>query len=116
MRFNVGSFSKVVHLLQPSTPSRDSIGGINEIEFKTVGTVRALQRDKTTTYKQVIGDYVTVNTAYFIVRDLREAYTLDVDWRLKIDGATYIINTISLLDDSRPYFMEIEATRIGGIN
>lgn len=115
MHYNVGKFTKLLHLMEPAPIEIDKMGGIKEREYTEVGKVMALQRDKTSTYKQVIGDYVTVNTCYFIIRDCRSAFPIRQDWHIKCENCSYVINSITLLDDSRPYYIEIEATRLGGI-
>lgn len=115
IKYNVGQFKHTLHLLKPDEATRDELGGYNERTYTEVGTVRALQRDKSSTFRQVIGDYVTVNTCYFIVRDCRCAFPIGVEWRIKVEGQTYVINSVTLLDDTPPYFLELECTRIGGI-
>ena len=115
MRYNVGKFNKCLHLLKPSETVIDALGGVEDKNYEDVGKVMALQRDKSSTFRQVIGDYVTVNTCYFVIRDIRSAWPIRQDWRLRLNGQTYVINSITLLDDDKPYFLEIEATRLGGI-
>ena len=116
MKYNIGLFKWRLDLLQPGEFQRDEMGGIMDREYKKVGTINAFKRDKSVTYKTVIGDYVTLDTAYFIVRDIRNAHNLDTDWRIRLDGHTYVINTVTVLDDTVPYYLEIEATKIGGIS
>ena len=113
-KINPGSFRAILTLLRPGKQERDEMGGLKERKYKESIVIRALKRDKTTTYKQVIGDYVTVDTVYFVTNDITSIYPLDNDWRLKHDGAVYIINHITRLDDEPPYYMEIEATKING--
>ena len=65
--------------------------------------------------QQIIGDYVTVDTRYFVVRDIRGMNAvkgLDTSWRLSYRDFIYLINDILLLDESRPYFLQITATAI----
>lgn len=112
---NPGKFNKRVTLLRCEPAERDEMGGLREREYEAVGSFWAMQRDKTSTYKQVIGDYVTVNTCYFVLRDISSTYPLTTDWRLQYAGYTYVINSITKLDDSIPHYLEIEATRLGGI-
>lgn len=113
-KINPGSFRAILTLLRPGKQERDEMGGLKEREYKESIVIRALKRDKTTTYKQVIGDYVTVDTVYFVANDIMSVYPIDNEWRLKYDGAVYLINHITRLDDSAPCYMEIEATKIGG--
>lgn len=113
-KINPGSFRANLTLLRPGKQERDEMGGLKDREYKEAIVLKALKRDKTTTYKQVIGDYVTVDTVYFVANDILSVYPIDSDWRIKHDGAVYLINHITRLDDSAPYYMEIEATKIGG--
>lgn len=112
---NPGKLNKRITLQRCEPAERDEMGGLREREYETVGSFWAMQHDKTSTHKQVIGDYVTVNTCYFIIRDISDMYPLTTDWRLLYDGYTYIINSISKLTDSVPHYLELEATRLGGI-
>lgn len=116
MKYNMGKFKHRLELLCPGEFVRDDMGGIMDRTYKKVGIINAFKRDKSVTFKTVIGDYVTTDTVYFVVRDIRSAYNLDTDWRLIVDGYTYIINTVTLLDDTVPKYLEIEATKIGGIS
>lgn len=113
-KINPGSFNVFLTLLRPSKQERDEMGGLKDRQYKESIVLKALKRDKSTTYKQVIGDYVTVDTVYFIANDIMSVYPIDNEWRLKYDGAVYLINHITRLDDEPPYYMEIEATKIGG--
>lgn len=61
-----------------------------------------------------MGDYVTTQTRYFVTRDFRGRYPIDTRWRLGYQGYTFAINSIKLLDDQVPYYLEIEATALGG--
>ena len=116
MKYNMGQFKWRLTLLRPGEFARDEMGGIMDSEYTPVGVVNALRRDKSTTYKTVIGDYVTVDTAYFIIRDVRGVHDINNDWRLIIDGQVYVINTVTVLDDTVPKYLEIEATKIGGLS
>lgn len=112
---NPGIFNRRITLLQRSTLVRDAMGGLKDPAYEKIVTLWAMQRDKTSTYKQVIGDYVTTNTCYFIVRDVTGKYPVDASWRISYEGYTYVINSITKLNDRPPFYLEIEATRIGGI-
>lgn len=113
-KINPGSFNAFITLLRPSRQERDEMGGIKDRQYRESITLKGLKRDKSTTYKQVIGDYVTVDTIYFVTADILSIYPLDTDWRLRYDGAVYLINHITRLDDVAPYYMEIEATKVNG--
>ena len=112
---NPGKINKKITLLRCEPAERDEMGGLRESDYEAVGSFWAMQRDKTSTHKQVIGDYVTVNTCYFVLRDITVSYPLTTDWRVLYDGYTYVINSITRLADSVPYYLEIEATRLGGL-
>ena len=113
---NLGAVKWVLTLLQPSEFVRDELGGVESRNYSPALTINALQRDKSSTWKTVIGDYVTLDTQYFIIRDIRSAFDINTDWRLECNGYTYVINHITLLDDSAPFYLEIEATKMGGIS
>jgi len=104
-----------VQLLSPSTQQRDVLGGETAKTYTLAGTVWAQKRDKTSTFRQVIGDYVTVNTCYFVAWDFLSTYAINTEWRLEVNGQRYAINSIVLIDDRLPHRIEIEATRLGGI-
>ena len=101
-------------LLRPSAPETDIIGGQKERNFDVAGVVFAQKRDKSTTLKQVIGAYVTEKTCYFILRDCRSLYPITKEWRVDYEGHKYVINSVTILDDTRPSFLELECTWIGG--
>lgn len=112
---NLGKFTHKLELLKPSEIVRDELGGVADASYSVVAIVNAMQRDKSTTYRQVIGDYVTMDTAYFVIWDISSVYKLDNRWRFRCNGYTYVINTVTRLEDEVPYMLEIEATKIGGI-
>lgn len=112
---NPGLLKHRIMLLEPSAPERDEMGGCKPITYTGVEVVSAMQRDKSSTHRQVIGDYVTVNTCYFVCRDFTGRLDVNTNWRIRYKGYDYIINSIVLLDDSLPYYVELEATRIGGM-
>ena len=104
-----------VTLLSPSAHQRDDMGGEVAKTYTAAGTIWAQKRDKTSTFRQVIGDYVTQNTCYFVAWDFLSTYNITTEWRLEVDNQRYIINSIVLIDDRLPRRVEIEATRLGGI-
>lgn len=116
MKYNMGQFKWRLELLQPGEFKRDEMGGIMDHDYKKVGIINAFKRDKSVTFKTVIGDYVTTDTVYFVIRDIRNAFDINNDWRLKVDGHVYVVNTVTTLDDKPPFYIEIEATKIGGIS
>ena len=115
---NPGRFTHKIVLMRPSAPVRDELGGIGKITYTDAYTVMAMVEDKDQSRRQVIGDYVTVDTKYFVTRDLsRMIPYLDVNWRLDYNGFVYTINKVELINESRPYFTQLTATAItsGGV-
>ncbi len=113
---NPGAMTRRITLERRLPLKRDELGGLQEAEYEDAATVWAEQRDKTSTYRQVIGDYVTVNTCYFIIRDCTPSLPITADWRLRFEGYEYIINSIVRLNRRAPFYLELEATRIGGLS
>lgn len=112
---NPGRFCHRITLLKPSAPVRDELGGLSETTYVPAVTLSAMCEQRNQSRQQIVGDYVTVDTRYFVVRDTRgmnAAKGLDTSWRLSYRDFTYLINDILLLDESRPYFLQITATAI----
>ena len=112
---NPGRFCHRITLLKPSAPVRDELGGLSETTYVPAVTLSAMCEQRNQSRQQIIGDYATVDTRYFVVRDTRgmnAAKGLDTSWRLSYRDFTYLINDILLLDESRPYFLQITATAI----
>lgn len=112
---NPGELKRRIMLRRRLPLVRDEMGGLQEAEYEDAAVVWAGQRDKTSTYRQVIGDYVTVNTCYFIIRELPESCPITTDWRVRYEGYDYVINSVVRLNERPPFFLELEATRIGGL-
>lgn len=104
-----------VALYKPDALTRDEMGGVETRTYTKQGEIWAQKRDKTSTFRQVIGDYVTANTCYFVAWDFRSSYQVSQDWQLEADGQRYVINSITVIDDVLPYRIEIEATALGGV-
>lgn len=114
---NPGRFCHRITLLKPSAPVRDELGGLSETTYASAITLSAMCEQRNQSRQQIVGDYVTVDTRYFVVRDIRgmnAAKGLDTSWRLSYRDFTYLINDILLLDESRPYFLQITATAVSG--
>lgn len=112
---NPGRFCHRITLLKPSAPVRDELGGLSETTYAPAITLSAMCEQRNQSRQQIVGDYVTVDTRYFVVRDIRDMNAvkgLDTSWRLSYRDFTYLINDILLLDESRPYFLQITATAI----
>lgn len=114
-RRNPGRFTETVKLMKPSAPKRDALGGVSATTYTEFLKMRALVTVKSQSKQQIIGDYVTVDTRYFLVRDTRKTCPdLDSTWRLEWGGKAYKINDVLLIDESRPAYVQITATAITG--
>ena len=112
---NSGRFRHKITLLRPSAPVRDELGGISSTTYEAALTLFAMVEQKSQTRQQFIGDYVTSDTRYFVVRDIRSLCPcIDTSWRLAYGGYTYLINALTLIDESVPYFIQITATAVNG--
>ncbi len=112
---NPGRFTKRITLLKPSAPVRDALGGIEATTYTAELTLFAMCAQKSQSRQQFIGDYVTADTRFFVVRDIRTLVPgIDTTWRLSYGGFTYLINEITLIDENPPYFIQIVATAING--
>ena len=92
------------------------MGGIKTTTYTAVLTLFAMCEQKSQTRQQFVGDYVTSDTRYFVIRDIRSLLDSDLttEWRLAYGGFTYLINEITLIDESRPYFIQLTATAVNG--
>ena len=72
-RRNPGRFTEAIKLMEPSAPKRDALGGVSATTYTEFLKLRALVTVKSQSKQQIIGDYVTVDTRYFLVRDTRKA-------------------------------------------
>lgn len=112
---NPGRFCHRITLLKPSAPVRDELGGLSETTYVPAVTLSTMCEQRNQSRQQIVGDYVTVDTRYFVIRDVRgmgAVKGLDTSWRLSYRDFIYLINDILLLDESRPYFLQITATAI----
>lgn len=118
---NPGRFRYEIQLLKPSEPTRDELGGIKPVSYEPVMTAWAMCEQRNQSRQQVVGDYVTVATRYFVVRDLAGTPGEDIDtnWRIRMNGRVYIINDVLLIDESAPHFVQLTAMAIstgGGLD
>lgn len=118
---NPGRFRYEIQLLKPSEPTRDELGGIKPVSYEPVMTAWAMCEQRNQSRQQVVGDYVTVATRYFVVRDLAgtPGKGIDANWRIRMNGRVYIINDVLLIDESAPHFVQLTATAIstgGGVD
>lgn len=111
---NPGRFTHKVTLLKPAEPERDELGGIKSGGYQLAIELFAMCEQKDQSRQVFVGDYVTADTRYFVIRDVHESYPIDTTWRLEYRGYVWIINDVRLLDESRPAFIQITATAING--
>ncbi len=111
---NPGRFTHKITLLKPAAPVRDELGGIKSGEYEETLTLFAMCEQKDQSRQAFVGDYVTADTRYFVIRDIHRGYPIDASWRLKYRDYTWTIHNVQLLDESRPAFLQITATAING--
>ena len=111
---NPGRFTHKITLMKPTDPVRDELGGIKSGEYEEVLSLFAMCEQKDQSRQSFIGDYVTSDTRYFVIRDIHGEYPIDASWRLKYRDYTWIINNVQLIDESRPAYLQITATAING--
>ncbi len=113
---NPGRFTHKIKLLKPSTPVRDAMGGISPPTYTEELELFAMCEQRTQTRQQFVGDYVTTDTRYFVIRDVRSRLSgvITTEWRLVYHGFTYLINEITLIDESTPHFIQLTATAVNG--
>lgn len=113
---NPGRFNKRITLLKPSAPVRDAMGGIAATTYTAALTLFAMCEQKSQTRQQFVGDYVSSDTRYFVIRDIRSLLDSDLttEWRLAYGGFTFLINDITLIDESAPHYLQLTATAVNG--
>lgn len=119
MKHNPGELNRRIILQKPSAPVRDELGGIADTTYVYAGDYPAKVTQRNQSRQQFVGDYVTADTRYFILRDIRTLCPgLNAKWRLLYRGYVWIINKIELLDEEKPPYVQITATAVntgGGI-
>lgn len=115
MKHYPGELNRRVVLQRPSTPVRDELGGIGEITYEYVKEFPAKVTKRNQSRQQFVGDYVTADTRYFVLRDIRTACPgLNTKWMLQYRGFAWVINNIELLDEENPPYIQITATAVNG--
>ena len=115
MKHNPRELNRRIVLLKPSAPVRDELGGIAETTYTAELSLFAKVTTHNQSRQQVIGDFVTVDTRYFVLRDVRRICPdLDTSWRIGYRNFTYLINDIQLLDEENPPYVQITATAMNG--
>ncbi len=115
MKHYPGELNRRVVLQRPSVPVRDELGGIGETVYETVKELPAKVTKRNQSRQQFVGDYVTADTRYFILRDIRTVCPgLNTKWQLLYGGFSWVINNIELLDEENPPYIQITATAVNG--
>lgn len=115
MKHNPRELNRRIVLLRPSTPVRDELGGIADTTYTAELSLFAKVSSYNQSRQQVVGDFVTVDTRYFVLRDVRRICPdLDTSWRIVYRNFVYLINDIQLLDEENPPYVQITATAVNG--
>lgn len=110
---NAGRFVHKIELYKPGQSTRDELGGLTTGERILAATLFAMCEQKNQTRQEILGDYVSTATRFFVVPDIRTMCPgLNKDWEIKHSGLTYKINDITLIDESAPYYLQITATAL----
>ncbi len=119
MKHNPGELNRRITLRKPGPPVRDELGGIAETTYVYAGNFPAKVTQRNQSRQQFVGDYVTTDTRYFVVRDIRSLCPgLNSKWQLLYRDYVWNINKIELLDEEKPPYIQITATAVntgGGI-
>ena len=119
MKHNPRELNRRIVLLRPSVPVRDELGGLEETIYTAELSLFAKVTSKNQSRQEIVGDFVTVDTRYFILRDIRRICPdIDASWRIGYRDFVFIINDIQLLDEENPAYTQITATAVnvaGGI-
>ena len=115
MKHNPRELNRRIVLLRPSDPVRDDVGGIAPTTYTAELSLFAKVSAHNQSRQQIIGDFVTVDTRYFVLRDVRRICpALNINWRLSYRGFVFVINNIQQLDEESPPYTQITATAING--
>ncbi len=113
MKHNPRELNQRITLLRPSEPKRDACGGIEATTYTAALSLFAKATSKNQSRQEVVGDFVTVDTKYFVVRDIRRICPdIDTSWRIRFRDFAFIINDIQLLDEETPAYTQITATAV----
>ena len=119
MKHNPGELNRRITLQKPGPPVRDDMGGLQAPVYTTLRSFPAKVTQRNQSRQQFVSDFVTADTRYFVLRDIRSIYPdMNAKWRLLYGGYTWIINKIEVLDEEKPPYIQITATAInvsGGI-
>jgi head-tail adaptor len=112
-RRNCGRFNKKIILMCPLALQRDELGGLTAGGYTDVGAVMAMVESRTQSRQTVMGDYVTTDTRYFVMRDVTSLYQgISTQWRIRYNGYVYQINQVEVIDEGKPFYLQLTATAI----
>ena len=115
MKHNPRELNRRIVLLRPSDPVRDELGGIASTTYTAELSLFAKVTSHNQSRQQVIGDFVTIDTRYFVLRDVRRICPdLDTSWRISYRNFVFLINDIQQLDEENPPYTQITATAVNG--
>lgn len=115
MKHNPRELNRRIILLRPSAPTRDKLGGIQETTYTAEVSLFAKVSSRNQSRQQIVGDFVTVDTRYFVVRDIRRICPdIDTSWRIEYRNFVFLINDIQLLEEEVPPYTQITATAVNG--
>ena len=115
MKHNPAELNRIITLQKPGQPVRDEMGGLQTPTYVVVGSFPAKVTARNQSRQQFIADYVTADTRYFVIRDIRSLHPgINAKWQLLYKGYTWIINKVELLDEEKPPYIQITATAING--
>ena len=119
MKHNPAEMNRKITLQRPGPPVRDELGGLEAPVYETLHSFPAKVTQRNQSRQQFVAAYVTEDTRYFVIRDIRSIYPdINAKWRLLYKGYTWTINKIELLDEEKPPYIQITATAVnssGGI-
>lgn len=115
MKHNPRELNRRIVLLRPSAPVRDDAGGIAPTTYTAELSLFAKISTRNQSRQQVVGDFVTVDTRYFVLRDIRRICPeLNARWRIGYRNYVFAINDIQLLDEENPPYVQLTATAVNG--
>ena len=115
MKHNPRELNRRIILLRPSVPVRVEVGGIAPTTYTAEMSLFAKVSSRNQSRQQVVGDFVTVDTRFFVLRDVRRICPdLNANWRINYRDFVFVINDIQLLDEESPPYTQITATAVNG--
>ena len=115
MKHNPRELNRRIVLKRPSAQTRDELGGIETTTYTAELSLFAKVSAKNQSRQDIVGDFVTVDTRSFVLRDIRRICPdIDASWRISYREFDFIINDIQLLDEESPPYTQITATAVNG--